>query len=125
MNLKLLIAFLVLPFCGKAQIESDSLGTTSAYPALDYVRTHKVELFVKPSPTNDTVKCIMLVTDTCNCYHGQKTTDMKEAFKWEGFAYYIHGYAYTSNNFYYEYLDENKKPLSKKIIVWMSKNTEL
>lgn len=34
------------------------------------------------------------------------------------------GYVYHTDVFRVEYLDENKKPLSKNIIVWMSKNTE-
>ena len=114
MNLKLLITFLMLPFCGKAQI-SNIYSDTSYHSSFRLVTRPQV---------NDTVKCIMLIADTCNCYHGQKTTDMKEALQWEGFSYYIHGYAYYTDLIHIKYLDENKKPLSKNIIVWMSKNTE-
>ena len=54
MNIKLLIAFLVLPFCGKAQM--------IYYPNID--------VHIYPP---DTVKCIMLVCDTLDISNGSST----------------------------------------------------
>ena len=64
MNLKLLIAFLMLPFCGKAQIVLDSLeacmGATEANPIS--FRTNSMYGFqMQPTyPEKDTLKCHFL-----------------------------------------------------------------
>ncbi len=118
MKIKILIAFLVLPFCGKAQIESNE----NVYPLY---RIPNGSVY-KPPTMVDTVKCIMLVCDTSYTKR----------------VYWINGYEvrvceficcdpsekFLAKNYWscdhVEYLDENKKPLSKNIIVWMSKNTE-
>ena len=109
MNLKLLIAFLMLPFCGKAQIESNE----------------NVPLYRIPQK-EDTVKCVMLVCDIGLKEYRANTIDM--TYKtYKDFDYSVKwqiGYVYHTDGFHVEYLDENKKPLSKNIIVWMSKNTE-
>ena len=79
----------------------------------------------------DTVPCMILATDTCLCYSGQQGFDISKGLRQEGFVYYLKGYQVnigTSdqyNEYHYwkfvAYLDADKKPLSKNIIVWMSK----
>jgi hypothetical protein len=134
MNLKLLIAFLVLPFCGKGQIIiKDSIGVDRM------PNPYSLQLMTAPQ-VNDTVKCIMLVCDTSHRYYytyfQMDSIQPKNSFvikghyikQDNGFAnqllYYQIGYAYTFDRVNYKYLDEDKNPLPKNIIVWMSINTE-
>ena len=144
MTVKLLIAFLMLSFCGKAQIESNE---------------NVYSLYRIPNPPTmvDTVKCIMLVSDTSHSYYTYFKIDSipngntlyvkgHEVKEDNGFSntllYWTKGHEVRICEFiccdpsehvlaksywscgHSEYLDENKKPLSKNIIVWMSKNTE-
>lgn len=102
MKLKLLIAFLSLPFFGKAQLQL----STKQYPL-------------------DTVKCVMLVCDTSlqeynnyNCI-GCQHSGYNPMVTWQTGYFYYTGVAHVA------YLNENKKPLSKNIIVWMSKSFEV
>lgn len=122
MNLKLLIAFLVLPFCGKAQISK--LADTSSY--------HSSLKLITRQQVNDTVKCIMLVCDTVDISNGSSTvffiyrntitgTEIGREQDHIPYVFWKVGYACTTDSPYYKYLDENKKPLPKNIIVWMSK----
>ena len=106
MNLKLLIAFLVLPFCGKAQIESNE----NVYPLY---RTPQKE---------DTVKCIMLVCDTSLQHYNNFDCVNCIRSGYNPVVTWQIGYSYHTDLIHVGYLDEAKKPLSKNIIVWMSKN---
>lgn len=123
MNLKLLIVFLMLPFCGKAQIVLDSVISGGWHEPLDI---YNGTLRVTTSNQFDTVRCIMLVCDIGLKEYQANTIDM--TYKtYKDFDYSVKwqiGYVYHTDGFHVEYLDENKKPLSKNIIVWMSKNTE-
>ena len=155
MNLKLLIAFLMLPFCGKAQITLDSTdvaNTSHKPPYFVYNGTLKINSY-----RTDTVKCIILVCDTSHSYSTYFEMDSiqpenhlfisgREIKDDRGFnnqlLYYQISYEVRNGEFiccdpseqflakfywsynHVKYLDENKKPLSKNIIVWMSKNTE-
>lgn len=77
---------------------------------------------------HDTIPCIMLVTDTCNCYKGQATYDLVNALRQQGFSYYINGFyvwdSYRFNEIPPSYLDADKKPLSKNIVIWMAMPTK-
>lgn len=129
MNIKLLIAFLVLPFCGKGQIIiKDSIGVDRM------PNPYSLQLMTAPQ-VNDTVKCIMLVCDTVDISNGSSTvffiyrntitgTEIGREQDHIPYVFWKVGYACTTDSPYYKYLDENKKPLPKNIIVWMSKNTE-
>lgn len=156
MNLKLLIAFLVLPFCGKAQITLGITGTADTSHKPTYF-PYNGTLKMNTSYSADTVKCIMLVCDTSHSYstyfkmgsiqpENHLFISGMEIKEYHGFAnqllYYQIGYEVRTGEFiccdpseqflakfywsynHVKYLDENKKPLSKNIIVWISKNTE-
>ena len=125
MNIKLMIAFLMLPFCGKAQISNVYLDT-SYHPSF--------RLATRPQ-VNDTVKCIMLVCDTSVRYSKFASevafTLPPKILRYDSIPMSVDnsvewmlGYFYHIDRWHVSYLDENKKPLPKNIIVWMSKNTE-
>ena|ERR1700690_610982 len=88
----------------------------------------------------DTVRCIMMISDTSHSYHTYFQTDSIQTSKDyltghdvkidEGFAnqinYWVIGYCFNTDRskIFWQYLDSDKKPLSKNIIVWQSQNLE-
>ena len=97
----------------------DSFGIAKYYIGLDSL-SYKVSY--------DTVPCIMLVCDTA--FYMQHTVayirlqdDAQQAGR---LAFWIRGYIATKSKYsgvYIEktYIDADKKPLSKNIVVWLSK----
>lgn len=120
MNLKLLIAFLVLPFCGKAQITLGITGTADTAHKPTYFQ-YNGTLKMNTSYPTDTVKCIMLVCDTSLQHYNNFDCMNCIRSGYNPLVTWQIGYSYHTDLIHIGYLDENKKPLSKNIIVWMSK----
>ena len=100
----IIIALLMIPVFGFSQNTISSPGYVDAW--------HWNTL-----SKNDTVKVVMLVCDTAGVRFNNN--DYIDHFVYWQFGYQV------LNNDYWElagYLDENKKPLSKNIIVWQAKN---
>lgn len=77
----------------------------------------------------DTSKCVLLVVDTTSYAKGTHFVDYEGSIISMGFAFMIKGYQVSKKEIEpfinkltpISYLDKDKKPLSKKYIVWDSK----
>ncbi len=67
----------------------------------------------------DTVRVIMLVCDTSNQFYSIHSDTIVGTLT--GWVSWQFGYDVRENNEHLYYLDENKKPLNKNIVVWQVK----
>lgn len=106
---------------GAKIFNADDFSVGDGYISIDYDSKY------------DTIKCIMLVCDTAHSNHGYDIDPVYWQYGYEvrnvtnhpvGFWRIADGIGYNEkeyNSYVHEiYLDENKKPISRSVIVWQS-----
>lgn len=109
----LLLAFIVAVGANGQTFKTDSLPVFTGSYFLSAFDT------VIQKPKYDTIKVIMLVSDT-------SSADIFNGIRYisnNPLAYYIYGYAVYGMQGFVSYLDDRKRPLANKV-VWMSKTLQ-
>lgn len=114
----------------------DGIGSLGAADSTNISQGNGILFF---TPTPDTTACIMLVCDTTNISAGNSTTffvyvnpytktEIGKMKDYVPYVFWMKGYSITPRPNWMgiksEYLDENKRPLSNNIIVWMSQEVK-
>lgn len=125
----LILVIIFIPLFGIGQDTLTTLKSVGIY--------NGVIQYEKPKPIYDTIKVIMLVSDTC-CRWVDSISSIEvgrssKSVHWQygygvrkitccGWSYDSKGFEYQSNIYtHIEYLDADKKPLPKNIVIWQVK----
>lgn len=127
--MKLLTILILLPCFCFGQKKDLSMTSNSGYPLT--ISSGDGWLTIGGlAPKTDTIPVLILLSDTTEQGLFRSNRDAYSGIKTNGFAMWMFGYEVTSyeENIVslpkYSYLDQNRKPLPKSIVVWMSKTKQ-